>query len=299
VNYDPDSAGVAATERSLDLLLEEGFEVKVLALAAGLDPDAFIRRQGGEAYRQHLSVAPTYVDYLTERAAAQNDLSRPEGKVAAANAVLPYVARVPNPMLRAELANRLAERLRLEGRLVREELSRTAGPRRLSGPSPSQAISISLETARVKLTPAEKGLLRACFESQELAEGFLQKLVGEGVAEGLATESIFRRLAELRSQGEKLDLGQLEKWFGIEEQQLIYECVLASGEVPDHFEADACFSALTRRKRESEREKLRTSIAAAEREGNQAKLGQLLEAKVKLDKELARVASLGKSFARK
>src|SRR5574337_316172 len=46
VNYDPDSAGVAATERSLALLLEEGFEAKVLALAGGLDPDSFIRQQG-------------------------------------------------------------------------------------------------------------------------------------------------------------------------------------------------------------------------------------------------------------
>jgi len=299
VNYDPDSAGVAATERSLNLLLEEGFEVKVLALAAGLDPDAFIRRQGGEAYRQQLSVAPTYVDYLTERAAAENDLNRPEGKVAAANAVLPYVARVPSPMLRAELANRLAERLHLDGRLVREELKRAAGLRPHSGSPPSQAVSISLEAARVKLIPAEKKLLRACFESKELAEEFLRRLVGEGVSEGLATESIFRRLAELRSQGEELDLGHLEQWFGVEEQRLIYDSVLASEEVLDRQLAEACLQALSRRKAESERGRLQASIALAEREGDQAKLGQLLEAKVKLDKELARVAPLGKSFRQK
>ncbi|HET7099527.1 MAG TPA: DNA primase, partial [Terriglobia bacterium] len=44
VNYDPDSAGIAATERSLNALLEAGFEVKVLALPGGLDPDSFIRK---------------------------------------------------------------------------------------------------------------------------------------------------------------------------------------------------------------------------------------------------------------
>ena len=80
VNYDPDSAGVAATERSLTGLLEEGFEVKVLALPSGLDPDAFIRKQGGAAYEKLLSAAPSYIDYLTERAASQHDLNRPEGR---------------------------------------------------------------------------------------------------------------------------------------------------------------------------------------------------------------------------
>ena len=95
VNYDPDSAGVAATERSLALLIEEGFEAKVLALPGGLDPDSFIRKRGAEAYRELLAAAPSYLDYLTERAAATHDINTPEGKVAAANAVLPYLGRVP------------------------------------------------------------------------------------------------------------------------------------------------------------------------------------------------------------
>ncbi|MGB9487978.1 MAG: DNA primase, partial [Terriglobia bacterium] len=91
VNYDPDSAGVAATERSLTLLLEEGFEAKVLALPGGLDPDSFVRKQGAGVYRELLAAAPSYLDYLTERAVAKHDLNTPEGKVAAANAVMPYL----------------------------------------------------------------------------------------------------------------------------------------------------------------------------------------------------------------
>src|SRR5215831_17187415 len=55
VNYDPDAAGQAATERSLSLLLEQDFEVRVLALPPigdrKADPDLFIREKGPEAYR--------------------------------------------------------------------------------------------------------------------------------------------------------------------------------------------------------------------------------------------------------
>ena len=55
VNYDPDSAGMAATERSLALLLEAGFEAKVLALPGGLDPDEYVRKQGVKAYGELLA----------------------------------------------------------------------------------------------------------------------------------------------------------------------------------------------------------------------------------------------------
>src|SRR5438034_824164 len=72
VNYDPDTAGQTATERSLALLLEHDFEVRVLALPPvgnkKADPDLFIREMGAEAYLKLLKEAPPYVDYLIARA---------------------------------------------------------------------------------------------------------------------------------------------------------------------------------------------------------------------------------------
>ena len=64
VNYDPDTAGQVATERSLTLLLEKEFDVRVLALPGGADPDKFLKEQGAEAYRKLLGEAPPYLDYL-------------------------------------------------------------------------------------------------------------------------------------------------------------------------------------------------------------------------------------------
>ncbi len=52
VSYDPDSAGLAATQRSLDLFLEEDFRVRVFRLPEGQDPDAFVRNSGAEEYRK-------------------------------------------------------------------------------------------------------------------------------------------------------------------------------------------------------------------------------------------------------
>src|ERR1700737_4479674 len=65
VNYDPDTAGQTATERSISLLLGQDFEVRVLALPGKADPDKFIREQGADAYIKLLKEAPPYADYLT------------------------------------------------------------------------------------------------------------------------------------------------------------------------------------------------------------------------------------------
>ena len=280
VNYDPDSAGVAATERSLTLLLEGGFEAKVLALPGRLDPDSFIRQHGGAAYRERLSAAPTYLDYLTERAAAQHDLGSPEGKVAAANAVMPYLARVPSPMLRAELASRLAERLRVEERLLREELKRAASEGR-------QEISVSSARQGAQASPAEKLLLRTFLENEELADEFLEKLLDNGDCEGLATEGIFRQLRERRRRGEKIQFSGLEDSVSPEEQRLVYETLVGAGEAASREEALACCLALRRKKVERQLEMLKMDIHTAEHAQEPARLAELLEAKIKLDKELA------------
>jgi DNA primase len=282
VNYDPDSAGVAATERSLNLLLEEGFEAKVLALPGGLDPDSFIRRQGVAAYRELLAAAPTYLDYLTERAITQHDVSRPEGKIAAASAVMAYLVRVPSPMLRAELANRLAERLRVDDRLLREELRRAAAESR-------KELKPRAESPAATVTLAERQLLRAFLESEELAEEYLPPLIEEGLADGLATEPLLKRILEARRQGEGIDLSRLEEWAGTEGQKLAYASLFESGEVPDREQVAACFQALRRRRIERERDRLQAAIRAAEREKNAEKMSQLLQEKAQIMKSLAQL----------
>ena len=278
VNYDPDSAGVAATERSLSLLLEQGFEVQVLALPGGLDPDSFLRQQGPAAYQERLTSAPTYLDYVTERAASTHDLHTPQGKVAAANAVMPYLSRVPSPMLRAELANRLAERLRLDERLLREELKRAASEGR-------RELQPRSEAAGKQASPAEKQLLRAFMESEALRDELLPKLVEDGSCEGLITEGIFKRLLDQLRGKEKVDIHKFDELLNPADRRSFYESLFASG-VPSRDEALACIRALRMRRALRENERLLAEIEAAQRERDGGRLTELQEAKLKLAKEL-------------
>ena len=68
VNFDPDTAGAKAAERTIGLLVEEEFAIKVLTLEQGFDPDLFIRRKGKDAYGEALRHSQKYFDYLIERA---------------------------------------------------------------------------------------------------------------------------------------------------------------------------------------------------------------------------------------
>src|SRR5207253_1482703 len=81
VNFDPDAAGARATERTLGVLVEEEFEINVLTLEAGFDPDLFVRRKGKEAYGYALKHSQRYFDYLIERARSQFPARSAQGKV--------------------------------------------------------------------------------------------------------------------------------------------------------------------------------------------------------------------------
>ncbi len=288
VNFDPDSAGMAATERSLGLFLEEGFEVKILALGDGqpgvkasLDPDAYIRAAGDAAYRERLSGAVSYLDYLTERAAARRDLRTPEGKVAAANDVLPYIARTPNPMLRAELANRLASRLGLDDRLMLEEVNRAA--RQGAG-----EVAMTARSAISNARPAEKLLLQTFLGNAELASEFLGPMIQAGACDGLASEKIFRRMEELHRAGEKLEISAIEESLNEDEKRLIYEGAFEPAPTMDRTEVAACIRALERKKFEGMREKLQNEIRAAEREGDEKLIAELIKKKSRLFNNLSR-----------
>jgi DNA primase len=301
VNYDPDSAGVAATERSLALLLEGGFEAKVLALPsgpppagdgsqtgqgkgsgpqAGLDPDAFIRKRGAAAYRELLAKAPTYLDYLTDRAVATHDVGTPEGKVAAANAVLPYLVKVPNSMLRAELAGRLAERLRLDERLLRDELRRAAGEGR-------GEVRVR-EDVSADANHAVKQLLRACLESEEVADALLPELMESGAVAGLFGEGIFKRVLEARRRGERLQIAEAEELLDPPERRLAYDALFWPGDPPNLEQARGYLRALELQRVRRERDKLLHDIEAAVRAQDSARLADLQRAKSNLDKQLRR-----------
>src|SRR5436305_4557894 len=204
VNFDPDTAGAKATERTLGLLVEEEFQIKVLTLDQGFDPDLYIRRKGKESYGEALRHSQKYFDYLIERARALFPLRSAEGKVKAVNYLLPHIQRIPSRIVRDELAHEIAQKLQIDSSVLRQELRHAASTRSTAAvKAPPQS----------QVTEAEKVLIRALASARQIqpnqehlsardgaeeefdpARQAAYVLANEGLHRGLSSESLAESL---------------------------------------------------------------------------------------------------------
>jgi DNA primase len=276
VNYDPDTAGQAATERSISILLEQDFEVRVLALPGKADPDKFIREQGADAYRKLLKESPPYVDYLIARA-RQMDMTTAEGKLRAVNFLLPYVQKIPNRILRSEWATRIAQQLRLDEPVLRAALSKAAAERR-------SEVRTKPELVGRAAKPVERRLIRMLADG----EGFRQELARElqqgQLHHGLETEKIFGALIVASLSGQAVQATEVAAALEERDRRLLYEILFEETSGPNWEEAQSCLEALRHRQAEKQLADVQRSI-----EANPAaqELRDLLQKKQELMRRLA------------
>jgi DNA primase len=277
VNYDPDTAGQAATERSLALLLEKEFDVRVLALPGGADPDKFLKEQGADAYTKLLAQAPPYLDYLIGRA-RQMDRSTAAGKLAALNFLMPYVQRLPNRLLRSEWATRIASELRVDEPVLREALRKAAAERR-------SEVKPKAELLAPAVRPAERRLMQMLVE----AEGFREKLASEiaagGLHRGLETERIFEVLVTVSSRGERVEAAALSAVLEERDRRVLFEVLFEPSAEATWEEAESCLGVLRSRYLEQELVELQKQIEA---KAAPEELTRLLVRRLELQKMLAR-----------
>jgi DNA primase len=171
MNYDPDAAGQTAMRKSIELLLAKNLRVRILKLPQGLDPDDFVRQEGGEVYRRLLEAAPYFWQYLLTEAARNFDLDDPAMKGAAVRDVLEFVAKIQDPVERLEVARAVAEAFKIPEPLVLERLRLTARRPDL-GPVGRQAVV----AASRKLLEAEKQLIQALVQKNKSVAEAIQPI---------------------------------------------------------------------------------------------------------------------------
>jgi DNA primase len=258
VNYDPDNAGQAATERSVSLLLDQDFEVRVLALPPvgdkKADPDLFIREKGIEEYTKLLKEAPPYVDYLIARA-RKMDLTTGEGKRRALNFLLPYVQKIPNTILRSEWATRIAQQLHLDEPVLRAALSKAATQRH-------SELKIQPELMGRSAKPAERRLIRMLAESQGFRRELAQQLQAAQLYHGLETEKVFAALIVASLADEPVQATEVAAQLEERDRRILFEILFEEASEPTWEEAVSCVEALQRRQAELELADVQRSIEA-------------------------------------
>jgi DNA primase len=258
VNYDPDNAGQAATERSVSLLLEQDFEVRVLALPPvgdkKADPDLFIRERGVEEYTKLLKEAPPYVDYLIARA-RKMDLTTGEGKRRAVNFLLPYVQKIPNTILRSEWATRIAQQLHLDEPVLRAALSKAATQRH-------SELKIQPELVGRSAKPVERRLIRMLAEAEGFRRELAQRLQAGQLYHGLETEKVFSALIAVSLADEPMQATEVAAHLEERDRRILFEILFEEASEPTWEEAVSCVEALQHRQAERELADVQRSIEA-------------------------------------
>jgi DNA primase len=276
VNYDPDTAGQAATERSIAILLEQDFEVRVLALPGKADPDKFIREQGAEAYMKLVKESPPYVDYLIARA-RQMDLATAEGKLRAVNFLLPYVQKIPNRILRSEWATRIAQQLRLDEPVLRAALSKAAAERRSEVKTQPGLVGRAAK-------PVERRLIRMLAEGEGFRGELARQLEQEHLYQGLETEKIFAALIAAGLAGQPVQATEIAATLEERDRRQLYEILFEATSELTWEEAQSCVEALRHRQAEKQLADVQRSIEA---NPGPPEMRNLLQKKQKLMRQLA------------
>jgi DNA primase len=304
ISFDPDTAGSNATEKSLALLTEEGFRVKVVNRSfrdSGMDPDRFVRSEGKDQYEIAINAndrgpnsvkgrsnaeileairgAQWYDDYLIERARQMFPGASAEQKVKAMNYLLPHIRRMPEKLARDQFAADAAQKLGIDSAVLREELRQAALRRR-----------DHVEVRAATLTEVERVLLRAlAITDPEFEES--RRLATEAVSrqaalfEGLGA---FAALQALAGRGARDPMDVVDD---AAQRALLAEALLAETEPPSASTVQGAIASLQQRQCESQLRDLRAQIAETERRGDFAELALLTQRKLELDRALRQLHS--------
>jgi len=202
--YDPDSAGQTAAERSSELLVAEGFVVNVMTLPGGGDPDTFIRKHGAEGFREQLKHSRPYLEFLLDRAAAGIDLTRDDNRREFLKRMLGVAARIPDPAVRDQFADRLAHKARVTEEVVRAEIRRAAANRKTELPAER------VPSLQGNVRKAEKGLIWSLVHDPVTTLQWLNQLEPEDL-KGLSTANILRTAQDLTVRPEDVPSALMER----------------------------------------------------------------------------------------
>jgi DNA primase len=286
VNYDGDRAGVQAAKKSIEILLAEDIEVKVLVLPDNADPDEFIRKFGVTEYQRRRAQAQPHIQFVIENALRDRSLHRPADKAEAVEEVLPYIRAVSSRIQKREYFDMAMDSLGIDRDNVntsqwRRELWQAVRDNRPARASVAQAVA-----KERKVTAAEQRLLGLLLADANLRHQVLPMLKKEDYVD-LATAPLFEALLELDREGTEIDFDALlRKTEGDEFAASVVPMVMMNSSLHgsnEHYVAEECVSTFRRLKIEHRIEELKLELVVAERQDDTEKLAKLVAERIELD----------------
>ncbi len=166
--YDADNAGQSAAEKWYQWEQQFDIEVKVAALPPGRDPGD-LWREDPEQLVKAVEGAQRFMQFKLDRVLASADLTSPEGRARAAEALVPVLREHPNELVREQYIQTAAGTLGIDHGWFKEALKRRPTPRRDDGPREPEPPRVQ----KVAVDPREEDVLRWAIHDPELVADWI------------------------------------------------------------------------------------------------------------------------------
>lgn len=261
LNFDPDSAGSNAAEKSIQLLLAESMRIQIVQLEGGLDPDEYCKMHGGEAYAECVARAKTYFYWLADRARAKFDMKTAEGRVDAFQFLLPAVQGLTDKIERVAVANDLASYLNVTSGLVLENFRKLAADKR----------DQSVQQSPARLSESDRILISVMLLDAEARQQLIPSLKELSIIRQSPAGRIYEALFALDEAGTPIHYANLHDRLEDIERKALSATLLGGDSNDSSLTLEAalcCLETLRSKERDGKALEIKARIRDAERAGN-------------------------------
>jgi DNA primase len=191
--FDSDTAGIKASMRSIEVLLKQDMEVKIVSLPKGEDPDSYVNKFGKDKFDDLMKLAENFIEYQTRYYDSQGKLNDPASAADAIRDLVKSLVLIRDELKRNLLIKNIAKKFNLREKLLETELNKI----------------IRKESKR------RPPIVRSSEKEKEKKEG-LQRIIDEGNTDPLMY-SLEKQLIKLLFEGQKPTIKFISKYISAEE----------------------------------------------------------------------------------
>lgn len=122
--YDGDAAGIKASLRGLDMILEEGLDVKVVLFPDGHDPDSYIQQLGADAFKTHIEKNKKDFIFFKTEILLKDAGTDPIKRAGVIREVVESIAKIPDAIKASVFLRECSNLLQMEERILISELNK-------------------------------------------------------------------------------------------------------------------------------------------------------------------------------
>jgi DNA primase len=260
--FDPDTAGVRAALRSLDLFLGSGLSVQVVNLPAGDDPDTFVRTHGPDGFLELVRHAPTLLEFTVQGSLSAGVRGGVEDRVRAVEEVLTLLHKLDNAVEKSASIRHVADQLGLDEKLLVERYRAVARRPGISATAASQPVPVSQPAVRL---PKDEEVLVQLLLHQALAPEMISRLSADDFTDLRARHLVLRAQGTAGQDVVPVNLEDGEQPAAESLGRSLSLTELPYGDTAAAFEES--FTALKVRRLAEQIQELKTAQAAALRSG--------------------------------